>query len=177
MTDIKRQPRRRQPTSEYATLAEARRNRRDFLRLLGRGLVAVPLASIAAACGVGKEQHYELNGVQRVPEDALEETRGPDAVASPDYELAGGAPFEPQPDVIGEPDYQIAGDEMAVDLHEQADFVSPGGPAEIDEQPDVKEPDWGLAGIIDEPDLQSHQEDIQEEDYTLSGGIGEPPPE
>jgi hypothetical protein len=41
----------------------------------------------------------------------------------------------------------------------------------------VKEPDWGLAGIIDEPDLQPHQEDIQEEDYTLSGGIGEPPPE
>lgn len=177
MTDIKRRPRKQKPDTGYATHADARRNRREFLRLLGRGLMMIPAAGLANACGIGREKEtpYELSG-DLAPPDTI---TNPDAITEPDYELAGGAPFDP--DQYAEPDFQIAGDDVPVDLYHEPDFVSPGGPIEIDikpelqDQPDIKEEDWGLDGIIDSPeDIKPEPEDVQEEDYALSGGIGEP---
>ena len=190
MSDIKRKPRKRQPKSDYATLADARRNRRDFLRLLGKGLMAIPVAGLASACGVGREQEKPDWGVAGGLQ-APDVHSNPDSFQEPDYELAGGAPFEP--DEYSEPDYELAGDEELVDVYTEPDYELAGGleapeeEPEVLDQPDIKEEDWGLDGIIDDPDLepkdvqeepedvQDEPEDVQEEeDYWLSGRIGEP---
>lgn len=180
MTDIKRKPRKRRPKSDYATYADARRNRRDFLRLLGKGLMMIPAAGLANACGVGRKQEGEDWGVAgglEVPEVRS----SPDAIQEPDYELAGGAPFDPDQYSQPEEIYTVPGDlEWEQDTSPEPEFISPGGPAEIDakpevlDQPDIKEEDWGLDGIIDDPDIHPEPEDVQEEDYWLAGGIGEP---
>ncbi len=181
MSDIKRKPRKGQPKSDYATYADARRNRRDFLRLLGRGLMALPVAGLASACGVGREseENFELSG--KVSADIH---NNPDLIQEPDYELAGGAPFDP--DQYGQPEetFEVPGDlEWEKDTYSEPDYELAGGleapeeEPEVLDQPDIKEEDWGLDGIIDSPelDVKPEPEDVQEEeDYWLSGGIGEP---
>jgi hypothetical protein len=177
MKDIKRKPRKRQPKSDYATLADARRNRRDFLRLLGKGLLAIPVAGLANACGVGRKETADVTGEDyQLGGDDI----SVDAHSEPDYELAGGAPFEP--DVRSEPDFELAGDEELIDVYTEPDYELAGGieapeeEPEVIDQPDIKEQDWGLDGIIDDPDLdiKPEPEDVQDDDYWLSGGIGEP---
>ncbi len=129
MNDIKRKPRKRQPKSDYATLADARRNRRDFLRLLGKGLLAIPVAGLANACGVGRKE--EADEVYAVTGDLV----GDDTYSEPEYELAGGARFEP--DEYSEPDYELAGDEDLVDVYTEPDYELAGGLEAPEEEPEV----------------------------------------
>ncbi len=175
MTDKTRKPRKRSDQATYGTYDDARRNRRDFLRLLARGLLAVPAAGILKGCGVGREKQFETGGVMEVPTDAdAEDFRlGGSDGGEPehDWNISGGAPYDP--DLDSPPDK---------DVHVDPDFVSPGGPMEIEEGPDVQEEDWQLGGIAPAPDAIELQPDAGatkkdvEEDFVLMGDYEEPSP-
>jgi hypothetical protein len=180
---MERKPRKKtRENANYPTHDNAKSARRQFLKILGKSLLAIPAASLANACGVGRKEEADIAGEDYSVSGVVEDTH-----SEPDYELAGGAPFEP--DEHSEPDYELAGDEELVDVYTEPDYELAGGleapeeEPEVLDQPDIKEEDWGLDGIIDDPDfdikpepedVQDEPEDVQEDDYWLSGGIGEP---
>ena len=140
-----RKPRRKQRgKTSYPTHATAKNARRQFLKILGRGLLAIPAAGIANACGIGREKHWELSGDQ----------------APPDW-------LEPDPDIIEEDYYSLGGVAVEDINYQQPDIeeYDLGGLT-----PDIQEEDFPpLAGDAPPPDLIQQPDndpgDIQEEDF------------
>ncbi len=142
-----RKPRRKtRGESSYPTHDNAKSARRQFLKILGKGLLAIPAAGLANACGIGREEHWQTSG----------------DLEPPDW-------LEPDPDIIEEDLYSLGG--VAV---EDIDYPDPdieefdlGGVAP---PPDIKEEDFPpLAGDEPIPDLiqqpDNNPGDIQEEDF------------
>jgi hypothetical protein len=167
-----RKPRKKQvQQGDYPTLARARSARRDFLKLLGKGLLAIPAAGLANACGVGKEKEYELSGDQ-APPDWLE--RDPDVSSEPDFQLGGVVAEDihpPNPQDIQE--FDLGGVAPPPDIQEQ-DFPPLAGDLE---EPDIQEQDFPpLPGEAPpEPDVVAHGDvvakEVDAEEWPLDGDM------
>ncbi len=143
---MERKPRRKtRGEASYPTHDNARSNRRQFLRFLGKGLLAIPAAGLVNACGVGKEREFENPGGLREP-DWLETE--PDVVDEDLYRLGGVAPEDIDYRVPDVEEFDVGG-------------VAP--------PPDIEEEFPPLAGDAPPPDLiqqpDTSHEDIQEEDF------------
>ena len=154
---LKRKKVRKTEPTAYPTLAEAGKDRRAFLKILGRGMIAVPVLGLAR-CNLGSSN---------VTKDAAD-----DAAAEPDWQTMGVAPIDvrdPPPD----PDVTDAGtDSMRYELGGVA-------PREVQYDPDIKEVE-NLAGDMPDPDVISKPDTCSNadaggfEDIPVPGGIMEP---
>ncbi len=145
---MQRKPRRpaARRQADYPTAEIARSNRRDFLRLLGRGLLAVPVAGLANACGIGREKEEWGPPGDQAPPDI----EGQD-LAAEDYTLGGimeDIEYPPRIDAGGiapmdieEEDFPpLAGDMPPPDIKPQKDVEDdtfPPLPGEAPFEPDV----------------------------------------
>jgi hypothetical protein len=165
--------------ASYPTHEEAKSDRRSFLSLLGRGLVAAPLLGMAGCEFAGKkkgpadagadvlgEPDYTLGGV--APDGiGVEPDTGPDS--GPDWNLSGGAPMDPDLRTPPDEDYQVAGD---LGSEVQAPDLKP--------QPDAAEEDVPpLAGDMPAPDVttpsqQDAKGEVDAEEPPLDGDMPAP---
>ena len=143
---MERKPRRKtREEANYPTHDNARNNRRQFLKILGRGLLAIPAAGLANACGIGREAQFE----------------SPGGMEAPDW-------WETDPDVRDEDLYQLGGvaPEDIDYQHPDVEEFDVGG---VSPPPDIEEEFPPLAGDAPPPDLipqpEIKHEDIQEEDF------------
>lgn len=160
---LERRKAKRTQQAAYPTGEKVLRNRRDFLKILGKGLLAIPAVGLVG-CGIGreKEEEGELMGILVMPEDWT-----PEDVTEDTWEHGidvGGV--APPPD-IETPD---------------EDWVSPGGPIQLDiESADTcttaKDigPDFPpLPGEAPEPDVKTGQDVEDEETWELMGDMPAP---
>lgn len=182
---LERKKAKKEGTVAYPTATQARQDRRHFLAVIGRGLLAAPLAAMASACGIGRDS-FQTSGVPRPPEDLGPEedftTMGVapnDIESEPEqYDLAGIAPRDvkeefpplagdmPPPDAISKPD----GCPKPGDA--EGEFPPlPGEMIEPDVKPDKGE-EWPIDGDMPMPDVKAHKD--VEEDWPLAGGMGDP---
>lgn len=138
----------RKPAESYPTYREARQNRRQFLAILGKGLLAAPLLALTRCDGPGKEE-WVTGGVPEPPdlnpEDAvipgdmpIDIQTNPPEAQYPDYELMG---ITDAPDLKEKDFPPLEGDMPAPDIVPQnPDVVDPP-------QEDVQEQDWVLGGV------------------------------
>lgn len=159
--ELKRKKAKRKGNASYPNIREAKHKRRDFLRILGKGLLAAPLLSLARCTeGIGKmvlgdaedgydEPDWQLMGV--APYDMVEQPPDIKKKNEEDWQISGGVGIDPDAQ-RQEEDWQVAGD-LGVDIGEEEDYwASPGGPfdQDINTQPDVPP----LPGEAPEPDLK-----------------------
>jgi len=160
----------RRTAANYPTHDDARRNRRDFLKLLARGMLAVPIAGLAG-CGVGREQQWELGGVARPPDsltmDDVEDAREQDLAREEMWTTGGVAPADMMPhpptpgDAVGEEDWAMAGGPMPPDTFSKPDTCPVGKDVEEDFPPMPGEAPF-------EPDITGEEdlaEDVEDEEF------------
>ncbi len=139
---MERKPRRKKRgNANYPTHDRARNARRQFLKILGKSLLALPVAGLANACGIGREEHWQTSGDQ----------------APPDW-------LEPDPDIIEDDLYSLGGI-AAEDIDYQQPEVEEFELGGVAPPPDIQEEDFPpLSGDAPPPDL-IEQPDLQEEDF------------
>jgi hypothetical protein len=156
---ITRKKARQSSQAGYPTLDEARRNRRVFLKFLGKGALAVSLGGLANCSGVGKEstkdaesEDWAMGG--EAPQDIK---RTPDE----DWGYAGGiqAP-DVTPDVGPPPDEWHTAGIAPADMWEQ-----PDKDIQDEEFPQL----MGDMEFIDIKSPDSCTKDIQGEDFPIPG--------
>jgi hypothetical protein len=158
--ELKRKRANKKTAASYPTYTTARSKRRDFLKLLGKGLLAIPLAGVVNACGVGREMEdedvWQTAGVAPPPDQSGD-------VVEEDWVSPGGVGLD-----IKDNDYQLGG--VAPQDIEQIDI---GGiaPADIEEEFPPLMGDMPAPDVISKPDTCTT--DV-EDDYGIPGGIGEP---
>ncbi len=172
---MKRQKVKRNDSAAYPTAVDAKRDRRWFLRLMGRGLLGASVLSVSR-CG-------EFVGKQLLDDSAGGPDVDPDVWVEPDWQLGGVARppdgwDQPEPDIIS-PDLedeefpQLMGDMPPPDVKLPPDVVDEPDVCKV--EPEIDEPDWELGGVAPEPDVYYPEEDIQEEDeWGIAGGLAAP---
>lgn len=154
----------------YATYDDARKNRREFLRLILRGALAVPFVGLAG-CGIGREkktEEWNTEGVGPVPQEIRPQDEGhwwSDGVIAPpeeEWSLQGmidaGDPEEEwslQGKDVSDPEEEWYPDGLpGIDIQETS-------PQETHE--DIEEDFPPLAGVPPEPDTSNEPEITPEE--------------
>ncbi|MBM4356277.1 MAG: hypothetical protein FJ109_21215 [Deltaproteobacteria bacterium] len=183
--------------AKYPTHEEARSDRRRFLNLLGRGLLAAPLLGVAgcefgskkklpvdAAADAVLEPDYTLGGV-------APDSIGVEPDNGPDWNLSGGAPMDPDVRTPPDKDYQVQGD-LGIDVgtpdtctrkpDAEGEFPPLPGEAvpDVKPQPDTTEEDVPpLAGDMPAPDVtpqpqQDAKGEVDAEEPPLDGDMPAP---